>query len=120
MRELELRQAEMRLRYGKAFGQIVTKPRPPRASRKNVERHLQALALWLTGATYQAIGEALGVTSSRAQQMIRPEHEIRIQIRNRAKGRCERCRIPAEHGHLHHKAALHRTTARTICPATGL
>lgn len=68
------------------------------------ERHYKAIELRLKGLTYQEIGEALGCSRQRAQQLVRPDTEIYEWVQRRANGKCEACGTALQSGHVHHKA----------------
>ena len=65
-------------------------------------RQDQAIALKVSGLTYAAIGQVLGVSRQRAQQLIRPPYEIYRVVRRRAGAKCEDCGTETMNGHMHH------------------
>ena len=72
---------------------------------KNIERAQTALLLRLRGLTYVEIGTQLGVSRQRAQQLVRPPHEIYEIIKKRGDGRCEECGVKIASGQVHHRQA---------------
>jgi len=63
-----------------------------------------ALRLRLQGLTYAAIGLVLGFSRQRAQQILSPPPKIRDAVIDKARGRCEGCRlVVGRSGHIHHK-----------------
>lgn len=59
----------------------------------------------VSGMTYRAIGQALGVSRQRVQQMLRPPIRVYDQLRRRAANKCEKCGLVFKargHGHAHH------------------
>ena len=67
------------------------------------DRREEALKLKLEGHTYAAIGEKLGVSRQRIQQMIAPPQAVRLYIIERANQRCQVCSIRVgSRGHVHH------------------
>lgn len=69
-----------------------------------IDRRKTAIELRLKGLTYAQIGEQLGVSRQRVQQMTRPPHAIQLLIRKRANCRCEKCGVELNtgNGHVHH------------------
>ena len=68
------------------------------------DRRAKALALRLSGLTYGQMGEKLGVSRQRAQQLVSPPKEIRTIIVAHANGCCEDCGIGVgDSGHVHHR-----------------
>jgi hypothetical protein len=65
----------------------------------------EAWALRLAGLTYAEIGLELGVSRQRAQQLVKPTETVMNAVRAHAGGRCERCGVVLEHGHVHHRHA---------------
>ena len=65
---------------------------------------LKAVDLRLRGLTYKEIGEQMGFSRQRAQQLVRPSHHVYRHIRARAGNACEDCHITLKSGHLHHKS----------------
>jgi hypothetical protein len=64
-----------------------------------------AIAMRLEGYTYAAIGDELGVSRQRIQQIIGPSKGMRGVIVKRAGARCENCqRKVGQSGHVHHKS----------------
>jgi HNH endonuclease/Homeodomain-like domain-containing protein len=74
-----------------------------RNQKPKVEIRALALAMKLHGLTYAEVGAKLGVSRQRAQQLIRPPQAIWVEVRNRATGKCQKCGIKTEKGHVHHK-----------------
>lgn len=75
---------------------------------RNDAARQQALTLRFEGKTYAEIGEALGITRQRAQQIISPTGRTIDAVIARAHGRCEgdACGKPAGRtGHIHHRQA---------------
>lgn len=70
---------------------------------ENLERRNAALEMRLNGLTYAQIGEKLGVSRQRAEQMVSPPKEITESVKVKAHGRCENCGIVVAFGHVHHK-----------------
>jgi len=54
------------------------------------------------GMTYDAIAKIMGVTRQRVQQILRPGPLVLFAIKQRARGRCEKCSKPISTGHIHH------------------
>ena len=53
--------------------------------------------------TYQQIGDDLGISRQRVQQLIAPPNHIRIRVVRTAQGKCEDCGVQVGHsGHVHH------------------
>ena len=53
--------------------------------------------------TYQQIGETLGISRQRVQQLIAPSNIEREQIIAEAEGKCQKCGIyVGKAGHIHH------------------
>lgn len=77
--------------------------------KRNTAVYQQAQELYLQGKSYREIGDALGVTRQRAQQMIRPPIGIYRLVQQRAKGCCQVCGISVRSGHVHHVGAIGRT-----------
>ena len=63
----------------------------------------KALDLRLKGLSYREIGEALGVSRQRAQQLTRPPRYVYEWVRHKAGRRCEACNVRLDSGHVHHK-----------------
>lgn len=78
-------------------------------SKKHLEKCLPAIRLKLQGKSYREIGDELGISRQRAQQLVEPTAGIRLIVRNRAGGLCEECKNKTPHGHLHHLAEEGRT-----------
>ena len=55
-----------------------------------------------SGNTYAQIGDFLGVSRQRVQQILRPSREESLEIFRRANGRCEGCHRIYKPLHLHH------------------
>ena len=69
-------------------------------------RQEQALALKLQGFTYQAIGDEMGISKQRAQQLVAPPKQIRNRVVQLADGYCQDCSIRVGNsGHVHHKGS---------------
>lgn len=71
----------------------------------NLQVRERALSLRLDGLTYAAIGEELGLTRQRIQQLLEPPKEVREIILARSNSRCQNCGVFVAHGHIHHKSA---------------
>ena len=70
----------------------------------NWKQRNEALRLRLEGWTYQMIGDKLGISRQRAQQITSPRPHIRRIIVEKARGECESCGIyVGKSGHVHHK-----------------
>lgn len=74
---------------------------PPR----NEKLRKKVRDLYAQGFTYAAIGQAVGISRQRAQQIVRPPSMLFTRIRKRSKDKCEGCGIPLRlgDGHVHHK-----------------
>lgn len=70
------------------------------------ERRQHASELHRKGLTYAEIGQLLGVSRQRAQQLTRPEPSIERLVRKRADNRCEQCTVPLSKGHIHHRGTV--------------
>lgn len=89
----------------------------PRRHYPPTERRKMAHAMKREGKTYREIGEKLGVSHQRAQQLVRPPKAIYDAVKDRARGRCEDCGIADESGHVHHAdefAELHLNDAANL------
>jgi hypothetical protein len=63
-----------------------------------------AMVLRLKGLTYRQIGEALGISRQRAQQLTSAPTAVRNLVVKRTKGQCERCGlVVGNSGHIHHR-----------------
>lgn len=73
------------------------------------DRRAEIMDRRLDGLTYQQIGEELGVSRQRVQQILSPPPAIRKAVATRAHHRCERCGIAVGlSGHIHHDNPLGR------------
>jgi len=60
----------------------------------------------LMGLSYEQIGESLGISRQRVQQLVSPPAAVRELIVKRAKGKCQKCGIfVGKSGHIHHIGA---------------
>ncbi len=72
-----------------------------------MSKRKEALLLRLQGLPYSAVGERLGISRQRAQQLVSPPRAIRREVVLRADGRCADCHlIVGKSGHVHHKASV--------------
>ena len=63
-----------------------------------------ALALRLSGLSYQQIGTQLGISRQRVQQLVSPPPSVRRYVVHRAEGRCQQCSVMVgTSGHVHHR-----------------
>ena len=62
----------------------------------------EALGYRLEGMTYGQIGEKLGLSRQRAQQILRPPKIIYDSVRTRAEYKCDNCGLLTQIGHIHH------------------
>jgi hypothetical protein len=68
------------------------------------QRRSEALALRVSGMTYQAIGDLFGITAQSVKAMTFPSTVVIAAVKERAGGRCERCGKPLPvRGHVHHR-----------------
>ncbi len=80
-------------------------PRRGRRQSMNSEysaAQLKAVTLKVTGMTYSEIGERLGVSHQRIQQLCQPAFPIREFVADRASHKCQMCAKHADYGHIHH------------------
>jgi hypothetical protein len=64
----------------------------------------RAVRLKKTGFTYTQIGEQLGISRQRAQQLIKPQPLVYAKVVGRADGMCQSCfKIIEGPGHVHHR-----------------
>lgn len=61
-----------------------------------------AISMRQCGATYQQIGDAMGITRQRAQQLVRPGPMVRRAVAHEANWRCQDCGVDEHSGHIHH------------------
>ena len=73
------------------------------------KRHIEAIGMYLAGCTYAEMGEKLGVSRQRAQQLVRPPKAVYELVRDRAKGKCQKCHVKLANGHVHHKERVGMT-----------
>jgi DNA-binding CsgD family transcriptional regulator len=67
------------------------------------QRTSRALEMKRQGYPYAAIGQALGISRQRVQQLLSPPADARAQVLARCARHCEACGIgPGVHLHLHH------------------
>lgn len=76
------------------FGNLKGKHKP--------EDYAKAIELRLKGLTYREIGVLMGFSRQRAQQLTLPPKGMYMIVKKRAEGRCEDCKVPIDHGQLHH------------------
>jgi len=72
-------------------------------TQKGIDDSRKAIELKLRGMTYAEIGQQLGVTRQRAQQLTKPPKRVYEMVRQRAGGACELCGFELQSGHVHHK-----------------
>lgn len=73
---------------------------------KDRQKRKDALKMRLSGMSYNAIGESLGISRQRIQQLLSPPKHIRDIVLNRAGGRCQNCGlIIGRSGHIHHQGS---------------
>jgi len=63
-----------------------------------------AQRLWKKGLSYAKIGEAIGLTRQKTQQLFRPSQKVRLAVKKIADWKCEKCGKPVKNGHVHHKS----------------
>lgn len=64
---------------------------------------MELLAMRLDGATYRQIGAHMGASHQRAQEILRPEPDVVLSVKERANYTCERCGCALlTGGHIHH------------------
>lgn len=69
-----------------------------------INRKQTAIDLKMKGLTYTQIGNQLGISRQRVQQMTSPPKAIREIVIKRAGGRCQKCQIKlGTHGNIHHE-----------------
>lgn len=68
------------------------------------------------GYTYRQIGDSMGVSRQRAQQLLAPTPDERKELLARANGRCERCGKESPTLHGHHKDYLGMPD-EMLCPS---
>ena len=88
----------MRSDYGKKRGPYRRRPRAVRCL-------ALAISMRQCGCTYQQIGDMLGFSRQRAQQLVRPPRSLRLAVAQAAGHCCEDCGTPEPclHGHIHHR-----------------
>lgn len=91
-----------------------TKPKPkgsPIGQRKanSLKQSLEAIRLKLSDKTYEEVGELMGFSRQRAQQIIAPTPSARKIVRDRCDSKCEECGNPVINGHIHHISDTGRT-----------
>lgn len=64
---------------------------------------------FLDGLTYREIAEKVGLSRQRVQQIVRPPKPVYDAVKDRASGKCERCGIHVQDGHVHHVESSGRT-----------
>lgn len=70
---------------------------------KRTPKSKEATRLKLLGLTYREIGELLGVTRQRAQQLVRPPVGVWREVRDAQGSKCADCGADAPYnGHIHH------------------
>jgi len=96
-----------------------------RGPSKNPEVRTQALALRLEGLSFAEIGERVGLSRQRIQQILSPDPAVRSSVVERAEGRCQRCGLHVgTTGHVHHRKSKGATpddynddvNLRLLCP----
>lgn len=71
---------------------------------KNPAIRQRALGMWLKGMTFAAIGQQMGVTRQRVQQVLCPPPDLRKETYDQADGKCQVCGV-----HLGHNGQYHST-----------
>jgi 5-methylcytosine-specific restriction endonuclease McrA len=71
------------------------------------EVRTSALMLRLGGLSYAEIGQRLGLSRQRIQQILSPPAHVRREVVQKAKGKCSFCGLMVGmSGHVHHRRAL--------------
>ena len=70
--------------------------------KKSLPRKQQIARMIISGKTYQQVSGEMGISRQRVQQLNRPDTDTILQLKVRAKNRCEKCDIPLMCGHIHH------------------
>lgn len=65
-------------------------------------RRLKVFEMYLGGRSYSEIGKAVGVSRQYVQQLVRPPKPVYDAVKQRAAGKCEKCGIYVQNGHIHH------------------
>ena len=64
----------------------------------------ELLKMRLDGMSYRQIGDKMGLSRQRIQQLLSPPSSIRRYITKKANGRCELCGVlVGKAGHIHHR-----------------
>jgi predicted nucleic-acid-binding Zn-ribbon protein len=72
-------------------------------------KRIEATELRVKGLTYAEIGQALGISRQRAQQLVEPNRDVYAFVRTKANWRCETCGVAIINGQLHHIQATGNT-----------